>query len=67
MDDANVGGTTAGSAIQLADVGIAGFSPSAKTPDIAAAPADSCPINILLWYLKDRYSSGDTSETLFYS
>lgn len=42
----------------LADVSIAGFSPSAKTQDTAAAPGDSRYVNIPLWYLKDLYSSG---------
>lgn len=52
----------------LTDVGIAGFSPSAMIQVIAAAPADTCPISIPLWYLKDLYSSGKIlQKILFYS
>lgn len=53
MDDANMGRTTSGSAIQP---GVADFTPSSKTQDTVAAPADSHPISILLWHLKYLYS-----------
>ena len=67
MDDANMDGTTAGSAIQPWQMlALLALSPSAKTQDIAVAPAD-----LSHQYTPMVYGSvflrKDTLETLFYS